>query len=126
MIDRSKLRSKLPIFLGTGRWHFILFDSDGESRGEQMASDNDVCEKGKDAASPEAFICRREFFVVLQCGRATFPQMQLDSRRAPIILKSNWIAKRMIVVADLVAQLYDRKRDGKISIGGEREREREE
>lgn len=45
-IDRSKLRSKLPISLETGRWHFIPFDSDGESRGEQMAPDNDVCEKG--------------------------------------------------------------------------------
>jgi len=41
------------------------------SHGEQMASNNDVCEKGTQLA-PEAFICQREFLVVLQCGRATF------------------------------------------------------
>lgn len=54
-IDRSKLRSKFPISLGTGRWHFILFDSDGESCGEQMAPDNDVCEKETQLARKHLF-----------------------------------------------------------------------
>lgn len=73
------------------------------SRGEQMAPDNDVCEKGTELSPGSIYLpagVPRSFTM----WSRDVPQRQLDSRPTPIILKSNWIASRMIVVADSAAR----------------------